>query len=177
MSPLTLFIAGSLDGYIASADGTVGWLFHDADYGYTEFLASLDAVVLGRKTYEQALTFEATPYPGKRIYVFSRSTPASPDERIRFVQGDATNVVDRIRSETKRGIWLVGGSELIQQFLARDLIDAYRLFVHPIILGAGIPLFLPQPQMSSLMFVGSNAFPSGLLEVRYQRKQAEQVSK
>lgn len=70
---LTLFIASSQIGYIASPDGTVDWLFHDADYGFTEFTASLDAVVKWRKTFEQAKTFEEIPFAGKQVFAFSRS--------------------------------------------------------------------------------------------------------
>lgn len=88
MPKVVLFIATSLDGYIASSDGTVEWLFHDADYGYTEFMASLDAVVMGRKTWEQAKTFEAIPFAGTQVFVFSRTLPASSDERIHHVQGE-----------------------------------------------------------------------------------------
>lgn len=73
MPQVVLFIATSLDGFIASPDGTVDWLFHDADYGYTEFMASVDAVVMGRKTWEQAKTFEDVPFAGKQVIVFSRS--------------------------------------------------------------------------------------------------------
>ena len=88
MTKQTLFIASSLDGYIASPDGTVDWLFHDADYGFTEFMASLDAVVMGRKTFEQATTFEEIPFAGKQVFVFSRSKASADDDRIRYVQGE-----------------------------------------------------------------------------------------
>lgn len=94
MSKVVLFIATSLDGYIASPDGTVDWLFHDADYGHTEFMASVDAVVMGRKTWEQARLFEDVPFAGKQIVVFSRSTISSSEDRIRFVQGDPSPAID-----------------------------------------------------------------------------------
>ena len=170
MTKVVLFIATSLDGFIASPDGTVDWLFHDADYGYTEFMASLDAVVMGRKTWEQAKTFEAVPFAGKQVFVFSRSHTSDADERIRFVQGDAPKILDQIRAEATKGIWLVGGGDVIQQFIAHDLIDEYRLFVHPLILGSGLPLFLPQAKMTTLSFVSNTPFQSGLIELRYKRK-------
>ena len=80
MSKVVVFIATSLDGYIASSDGTVDWLFHDADYGYTEFMVSLDAVVMGRKTWEQAKTFEEVPFAAKQVFVFFSTLPSPSDE-------------------------------------------------------------------------------------------------
>lgn len=168
MPKVVLFIATSLDGYIASTDGAVDWLFHDADYGYTEFMASVDAVVMGRKTWEQARTFEDVPFAGKHVIVFSRSQSNADASRIRFVQSDPETTIPEIKSSVEKDIWLVGGGDLIQQFIASHLIDEFRIFVHPIILGHGIPLFTQQPQRANLTFVGSQSFPSGLVELRYR---------
>jgi dihydrofolate reductase len=168
MPKVVLFIATSLDGYIANLDGTVDWLFHDADYGYTEFMGSLDAVVMGRKTWEQAKTFEVVPFAGKQVFVFSRTLPTSSDERIHKVHGEVEAVLAAIRPSLQRDLWLVGGGELIQQFISHHLIDEFRLFVHPIILGEGIPLFLKQSERTNLTFEGSQSFPSGLVELRYR---------
>jgi len=168
MSKVVLFIATSLDGYVASPDGTVDWLFHDADYGYTEFMASVDAVVMGRKTWEQARTFEDVPFAGKQVIVFSRSTPNSGEDRIRFVQGDPSTTIVEIRNSVQKDIWLVGGGDLIQQFIDSKLIDEFRLFVHPIILGEGIPLFHRQSGRTDLIFESCQSFPSGLVEIRYR---------
>jgi dihydrofolate reductase len=171
MPKVVLFIATSLDGYIASSDGTVDWLFHDADYGYTEFMASLDAVVMGRKTWEQAKSFEAVPFAGKQVYVFSRTLPPSTDERIHHVDGEVGAVVAAMRQNLQRELWLVGGGELIRQFISHRLIDEFRLFVHPIILGEGVPLFLHHSERTNLTFEGSQSFPSGLIELRYRLTQ------
>lgn len=168
MPKVVLFIAISLDGYIASPDGTVDWLFHDADYGYTEFMASVDAVVMGRKTWEQARTFEDVPFAGKQIFVFSRAQSSANESRIRFVQGDPETTIPEIKSRVEKDIWLVGGGDLIQQFIASLLIDEFRIFVHPIILGQGIPLFSQQPQRANLTLARSQSFPSGLVELRYR---------
>lgn len=170
MPKVTLFIATSLDGYIASPDGTVDWLFHDADYGYTDFMASIDAVLLGRKTWQQALTFEEVPFAGKQVFVCSRAEPVSDDDRIRVLQGDPPAVLAEIRRHVPGNIWLVGGADLVRQFVAHNLIDEYRLFLHPLVLGAGIPLFLPQESLTELTFVSSTSFPSGLVELTYLRK-------
>lgn len=168
MPKVVLFIATSLDGYIASPDGTVDWLFHDADYGYTEFMASVDAVVMGRKTWEQASTFEDVPFAGKQVFVFSHSQSSANESRIRFVQGDPETTISEIQGTFKKDIWLVGGGDLIQQFIASNLIDEFRIFVHPIILGQGIRLFTEQSQRTILSFESSQSFPSGLVELRYR---------
>ena len=147
------------------------WLFHDADYGYTEFMASLDAVVMGRKTWEQARSFEEVPFAGKRVFVFSNTLPPSSDERIRHVQGVVSSVVPAIRQNIQRDLWLVGGGELIRQFIRYRLIDEFRLFVHPIILGEGVPLFLHHSERTNLTFEGSQSFSSGLVELRYRLAQ------
>jgi len=168
-SEIVLFIATSLDGYIASPDGTVDWLFHDADYGYTAFMASLDAVVVGRKTWEQAKTFEEVPFAGKQVFVFSRTNAPAIDERVQYVLGDIATVVAELRRSLRRNVWLVGGGELIRQFIAHRLMDEFRLFVHPILLGVGIPLFLLHSERTDLTLQGCHAFPSGLVELRYRR--------
>jgi dihydrofolate reductase len=170
MPKVVLFIATSLDGYIASADGTVDWLFHDADYGYTDFMASVQAVVMGRKTWEQAKTFEDEPFAGKQVFVFSSTLAPSADNRVHHVQGDVDSVVPMIRHGLQKDLWLVGGGSLVGQFLAHRLIDEFRLFVHPIILGTGIPLFLDHACRTDLTFEGSQAFSSGLVELRYRLK-------
>ena len=169
MPKVVLFIAISLDGYIASSDGTVDWLFHDADYGYTEFMASVDAVVMGRKTWEQARTFEDVPFAGKQVIVFSRCQSRANESRILFVQGDPETMIPRIQSTIKKDIWLLGGGNLIQQFIGSNLIDEFRIFVHPIILGQGIPLFLRQSGRTDLSFESIQSFPSGLVELKYRR--------
>lgn len=168
MPKVVLFIATSLDGYIASSDGTVDWLFHDADYGYTDFMESVETLVMGRKTWEQAKTFEEVPFAGKKIVVFSRTLSPSNDSRVHHVQGDVSDIVGSLRQDLQRDVLLVGGGELIRQFIAHRLIDEFRLFVHPIILGEGIPLFLHRTERTQLTFTGHQSFPSGLVELRYQ---------
>ena len=170
MPKVVLFIATSLDGYIASPDGTVNWLFHDADYGYTEFMASVDAVMMGRKTWEQARTFEDVPFAGKQVIVFSRSQSNANESRIRYVQGDPETTIPEIKSSVEKDIWLVGGGDLIRQFIYNNLIDEFRIFVHPIILGEGIPLFPRQSRRTDLSFESSQSFPSGLVELRYRQQ-------
>jgi len=131
-------------------------------------MASVDAVVMGRKTWEQARTFEDVPFEGKKVIVFSRSKSDSNEDRIRFVQGDPTTTIAEMRKGMHKDMWLVGGGELIQQFMVSNLIEEFRLFVHPTILGEGISLFTPRSRKTNLLFESSHTFPSGLVELRYR---------
>ena len=170
MRPVILYIADSLDGYIARTDGRVDWLFSDADYGYTDFLKSIDTIVMGRKTYDQLLTFGEYPYRGKEVYVVSRSRAGQRDENVTFVGEEIVKKIRTLRAGDGNGIWLVGGSQLIRLFRAERLIDEIIVSIHPILLGTGIPLFMPLGLETPLEFVSSESFPSGLVQLRYQVK-------
>ena len=168
MRKLVLYIATSLDGYIARSSGEFDWLFSDQDYGYTEFFAGVDTVLMGRKTYDQALGFGEYPYKGTRGVVFSR-TPRAPDANVTFVSGDLASFVSELKRGSGKDIWLVGGGQIVAECVRHDLIDDFRLFVHPLILGEGIPLFAPGLPERPLQFVRSQSFDSGLVEVSYKR--------
>jgi len=168
MRKLILYIATSLDGYIARSSGEFDWLFSDQDYGYTEFFAGVDTVLMGRKTYDQALGFGEYPYKGTRGVVFSR-TPREPDANVTFVSSDLASFVSELKRGPGKDIWLVGGGQIVAECVRHDLIDDFRLFVHPIILGEGIPLFVPGLPERPLQFVRSQSFDSGLVEVSYRR--------
>lgn len=163
------FVASSLDGYIARTDGSTGWLFHDADYGYAAFYATVDTAVMGRKTYEQALALGPNPFSGKKAYVFSRSRSGTRDERAEFVAGEVGAFVAGLRAQPGRDIWLVGGAGLAREFLAADLIDEYIVSIHPVLLGAGVPLFPVGGRETVLRFEGARTFASGLVQLRYER--------
>lgn len=168
MRNVTLYIACSLDGFIARTDGRVDWLFHDADYGYTEFLLTIGTIIMGRKTYDQLLTFGEYPYTETEVYVVSRSRAGQNDGRVPFVgPEEMVEKVRALKTGRKSGIWLVGGAQLVQLFLSERLVDEIVLSIHPILLGAGIPLFLEQPGETPLEFIESRHFPSGLVQLWY----------
>ena len=144
------------------------WLFSDKDYGYTDFLASVDTVIMGRRTYEQVLTFGEYPYKGTQSFVFSR-TRRGEDEYVTFISKDLINFIGRLKSESGKDIWLVGGSQMIQSFMSNDLIDEFIISVHPIILGDGIPLFQAPMKMRKLSFQNCRAFDTGLVQLTYVR--------
>lgn len=170
MATVVLYIATSLDGFIARKDGSVDWLFSDDDYGYSEFLKSIDCLMMGRKTYEQILTFGPWPYSGKRCYVFTSQGLKADQDEISFVTGNPKIVIGEIEETAADKVWLVGGAELTAAFLRQRLIDEYILSVHPLILGEGVPLFIPPNPEEELKLMGVRHYPSGLLQVHYKRK-------
>lgn len=127
MSKVTVFIASSLDGYIARPDGRVDWLFTDEDYGYADFYASVDTLVMGYRTYEQILTFGDWPYPGKAAYVLSR-----------FHSREAAGPVQFVRElpDVGENVWLVGGAQAIQAYADAGRIDKWIISIHPILRAA-----------------------------------------
>jgi dihydrofolate reductase len=106
MRAIVLFIATSLDGYIAGPNDEIDWLFTDGDYGYTDFFASIDTVLQGRKTYAQTLTFADDPYPGKRNIVFSRAASAQPVAGVELVGGDIVGFTRALQQQPGADIWL-----------------------------------------------------------------------
>jgi dihydrofolate reductase len=148
MRKIKLYIASSLDSYIASENGSIDWLFSNADYGYTKFYDSIDAILVGRKTYDQSLKFDEYPYKGKKVYVFTRRTKGKKKNNnthgVEYIDEDipgfARHLVQQSSVE-KKDIWLLGGGEIVSILLNAGLVDEIILTIHPIILGKGIPLF------------------------------------
>lgn len=162
---LKLFIASSLDGYIARMDGSIDWLFTDADYGYRKFYSTVDTVVVGRKTYEQAFTLKDTPFSGKSCYVFTRKASGKSGP-VTFVSGDIEEFTKGLKDGPGSDIWLVGGSETIAAL--RHLIDDFIISIHPRILGGGIALFTGEWAERGLELVSSASFASGLVQLHYR---------
>ncbi len=169
MRKVVLFIATSLDGYIARLSGAVDWLFTDEDYGYQDFFERVDVVVMGRKTYEQVLSFGAYPYGSKMSFVFTRTANRFTDSEVSFVSDDIQSLIKELQASGDGDIWLIGGAELVHSFLEQDLIDEFVISVHPILLGAGIPLFRQPFPVRSLQFQSVQSFKSGLVQLSYKR--------
>lgn len=166
---IQLFIATSLDGFIARSDGRIDWLFTDADYGYAEFFAGIDTVLMGRRTLEDCLRFDPWPNSGKRTIAFSRTPRAAPRADVEYTAEPVSEVVRRIRSQPGRHLWLVGGGEVVRDFLRADLIDDYIISVHPIILGEGRPLFPSIGRDTHLRLAATRSYASGLVTLHYTR--------
>ena len=169
---VVLYIAASLDGFIARPDGDVDWLSvvdrPGEDYSYYQFYNSVDALVMGRKTYEIPAGVEEWPYPGKPSFVFTHQDLETSRDDVTFVSDPVEQVMANVRKQGFQNVWLVGGGELIRSFLAHNLIDEHIISVIPIILGEGIPLFPPPSPEQQLDLVGSRQYESGLIEAHYK---------
>lgn len=148
MKKISLFIAMSLDGYIADRKGSVNWLVgHDNDDDsvdtYSEFVKEIDTVIMGWNTYHQIVT-ELSPnewvYHDFTAYVVTHN-PKTSSDKIRFINENPVELVKKLREKNGKGIWICGGANLIQQLVREDIIDCYYITVIPTILGAGIRLF------------------------------------
>ncbi len=178
MRKVILFIASSLDGYIARTSGAVDWLFtvdEDQDYGYADFLAGIDTLLMGRRTYEQVLSFGEFPYKGIQCFVFSRTREGEHDGYVTFILSNIESFVKGLKNCKGKNIWLVGGSEVIQFFMSHDLIDEFIISMHPIILGDGIPLFRAPLPTKKLSFQKCRIFDTGLVQLTYSRQPAPAI--
>jgi dihydrofolate reductase len=165
---VTLFIATSLDGYIAGPDDDLSWLFTDTDYGFTRFYSGVDALIIGRGTYDVLRSFGEWPYPGKRSVVVSRKEDLVVDTAgTTLHSGALPKLVDGLRQEGAKQVWLVGGGELVRSFLEQGLLDRVTVSLHPVLLGKGIPLFPSGFPKTLLMFENAEAFDSGLVQLNY----------
>ena len=169
---IVLYIATSLDGYIARENGDIDWLSMvespNEDYGYTDFLKSVDTVIMGRRTYDQVLTFGDFPYKDKKCYVISR-TARPKDDYVEFWSGDICKLISEIRQKDGSNIWLVGGAQIAGEFLRKNLIDRYIISVLPVLLGKGILLFHSDIPEIRLQLLRNVAYPSGLVQLSYER--------
>ncbi|ULL18350.1 dihydrofolate reductase [Paenibacillus sp. H1-7] len=139
-----LYIAISMDGFIARENGDIEWLTAiegEGDNGYGDFIQSIDTVIMGRSTYEQLGTLsDEFPYPEQTCYVFT-SSAMKEDPNVEFVREDIPAFVRKLQQQEGSDIWLVGGAGLAEHFMKADLIDEYIISTVPIVLGQGIPLF------------------------------------
>ena len=174
MAKIALYIATSLDGYIARPDGGIDWLSiverAGEDYGYAAFYESVDAVLMGSKTYELCLGFSAWPYPGKKAFVFTQRRLKSDRDDVIFVSPDVRKALTEFETQGLKNLWLVGGGALTGAFLQQGLIDEFIISVVPIFLGDGIRLFPAPGAEARLELVGSTSYPSGLVQAHYRRR-------
>ena len=170
---IAYYVAASLDGYIAGPDGGIDWLapFETPreDYGYAAFYAGIDAVVLGRRTYELSLSFDEWPYAGKRVWVLSRTLPAAETPQATVTAASPREVAAAMENAGLRRAWLVGGGETAGAFRAAGLITEYIVSVIPVVLGGGVPLFAANGPREQLILTSSEPYDNGLVQLRYLR--------
>lgn len=177
MKKVSLFIAMSLDGYIADIDGSVSWLNghgnDEDDYdAYSEFVKDIDTVIMGWNTYHQIVT-ELSPdewvYHDLITYVVTHKPEASSD-KIRFVNKSPVALIKELKEEKGKGIWICGGANLIQQLIREDAIDRYYITVIPTILGSGIRLFDKADCEIPLRLVKTRSY-NGMTDLIYTRRE------
>ena len=166
----SVFLAASLDGYIARLDGAIDWLGiverEGEDYGIKEFYASVDTLVMGSKTYEVALSFSDWPYANLRCIVVTTNTSRPARHGEEFFCGALTTLWERLGSEGSNRIYVDGGT-IIAQALSAKLVDEVTVSIIPILLGKGTPL---APEVSHdviLELAQHRVFESGLVQLKY----------
>lgn len=176
MRNLSLFIATSLDGYIAKPNDDLSFLKlvekEGEDYGYSEFTASIDTIILGRKTYDYVLKeIGSTHYDnGQRdVYVITR-TERPQIGRTTFYTGNLTELVQQLKSKDGLNIYCDGGAEIIHELLQHNLIDEFIISIIPILVGNGTRLFRDCRPEQQLEFVSAKSFDTGLTQLYYKRK-------
>lgn len=171
----SVFIAVSLDGYIARPDGTIDWLVEipplpDEDYGYAAFMDSVDCIIMGRATFEQVLGFDEWAYGTTRLIVLSaslREVPANAPPTVELYHGDLAQLVQQLADEGHRRAYVDGG-KTIQSFLRAGLLSDLIITTIPILLGAGLSLFGPLPADVHLRLQRSRAYANGFVQSEYE---------
>lgn len=165
MRKIILFIASSLDGYIAKNNGSVDWLPVNCSSGYDEFYKSIDTVIMGQKTYDQILTFGAYPYKDKKSYVLTRNDSLGNDD-VEFVN-NVEKLTKKLLADPGFDVWLVGGAEIITTFMNLGLIDEIILSIMPAVLGSGISLFTNVQKETKFQLIKTTEYDA-LVELHYQ---------
>lgn len=179
MRKVTLGHANSLDNYIARKDGGSDWLHWSKEVAEisSKFLKTVDAMLIGRKTYEVMLAFGQTSYPGAKNYVFSRSkkkrdalkkslvAKKKKADNVEVVSAEATKFVRELKRKKGKGIVVFGGGELAKSLFEADLIDEVVLNIHPLLLGSGIPLFHEMKRQIDLELLDCKILKGGYLAI------------
>lgn len=181
MRKLNLFIATSLDGYIAKPNDDLGFLKlvekEGEDYGYAQFTSKIDTIIVGRKTFDWVAKEIGTSHydNGKRdVYVITRTGRPSAG-RVKFYTGSLTDLVMHLKIQNGKNIYCDGGAEVINELLKNDLVDELTISVIPVLLGDGVRLFKDGRPEQLLQFKGSQVYETGLVKLHYTRQPANTV--
>lgn len=171
-----IYIAESLDGYIAKEDRDIEWLNEipnpeKSDYGFSEFMNKIDALIMGRNTFEKVLSFNTWPY-NKPVFIFSNTLNKIPDElkgKCEIVNGDPKDILEDLINKNYLNIYIDGG-KTIQSFLKEDLIDEMIITKIPILLGKGIKLFGSIPEILKFTHFNTMVYNNSLVQIHYKRE-------
>ena len=166
----SVFVGASLDGFIARANGDLDWLPHGGgeDFGYEAFMSTVDALVMGRNTFEKVLTFGQWPYGEKAVYVLSTRplAAAPPGARVERMSGQPGDIMSQLADRGIQHVYVDGGIT-IQRFLQAGLIQRLTITWVPVLIGAGIPLFGVTQRDIALELVATRQFAGGLVQSEY----------
>ncbi len=168
-----LYIASSLDGYIAKPNDDLGFLSivqqEGEDYGYKDFVKSVDTVILGRKTYDWVMAqVHEFPHADKKSFIITRNE--RPNEgNIVFYSGELKDLISKLKSEHGRNIFIDGGAQVVNELLKENLIDEFIISIIPILLGNGTQLFKSERPEQKLELVSTKYFQKGLVQLHYRR--------
>jgi dihydrofolate reductase len=167
---LILYIAMSLDGYIAKPNDDLGFLStvqkEGEDYGYSDFISTVDTVIIGRKTYEWVTRSFAFPHGDKKAYVITRTARPSIG-RLEFYTGSLSELVRKLKAQGGKNIYCEGGAEIVNELLNNFLIDELIISVIPIFVGSGTSLFMDGRPEQRLQLIDAKKFETGLVQLHY----------
>ncbi len=172
---VSVFIATSLDGYIAKPDGNIEWLMdkryelEGEDFGYSELYDACDLLVMGRNSFDKVAGFEEWPYPDKRVVVLSRSLKSLPQQidGVEFFGGSITEFMEMLTMQNSEHLYIDGG-QVIQSFLEEGLVTEMTITTIPILLGGGLRLFGPLSQEKHLSLISAKGYENGFVQSKYE---------
>lgn len=169
MRKIILGLAISLDSFIEGPNGEYDWCFTDQDYGMNDFFKRIDAVFIGRKSYELVQTTEGSSdwMPKAEEFVFSTTLESVPEGKV-LIRDNIQERVTKIKNRPGKDIWLFGGANLTETLMQLGLVDELWLSVHPILLGSGKPLFSNLKDRVGLTLLESKTYNTGLVSLIYQ---------
>ena len=174
MRKIILYIAVSVDNFIALEDGSVEWLddpalsLENEDYGYSELMDRIDTTLMGNNTYRMLQSFEIEfPYQDKTNFVFTRDKKLKKDPFVTYISGDVLKFTKELKEANGKDIWLIGGGEINTLLANHRMVDEIILTRIPVILGKGIPLFAEGLDMLKLELKSNKSYPNGMEQVTY----------
>lgn len=182
MTKVILYIAVSLDGYIADRDDSVDWINGqdesvEPEDTFSPFFESVDTVIMGKRTYDQIVTElspDQWPYTGATSYVLTHNCESADTGHICFCNTAVDRLVENLKHKPGKNIWICGGAQIARQLIEKDMIDIYHLAVIPVILGGGIRLFDSAGPKINLTLDKTKEY-NGIIELTYSRNNKAQI--